>query len=949
MKKVTFPPFRSFFPGKLTAAGQVVNNITVRHSKSRACQLAMLALACILASAQQASAQPTLVLTDEHQVYGLGSHIEILEDAGGSLTLAEVSKPEYDSRFIAHTSPVPNFGFSLSAFWVRLRVKSASHSRSPWALQLHNPNMDFVDLYVLNAAGKVSVAKHSGRMRPLQSGDFFGEHPVFLISFPRASTQTIYMRFQGEESVIIPLRLLSMTSFIADVGSSHISNGILLGILVIMLLYNLFLFVSLRDKNYLYFVLSIAAYLLFSVSFLGIGYRYLWPNLVTWNKLTLPLSAGLLVLALLKFSDLFLMAKERMAGIHKAIMVMMILVGGFVIGTFFLNYPIFIQAIVLATIVNAALVVTATMISSRQGYRPARFLLLGFSILAVGVIVFLLVRLGRLPSTPLTGNGFAYGGVALILLMALALADRIKILKAEKEESDQSLRKSEEQVRILSRATEQSPALILITDLRGNIEYANPRFEEVTGYTFAEVRGKNPRLLKSGETPRAVYEELWRTIASGEAWRGEWQNRKKNGELYWESALICPIKNEAGEITHYLGIKEDITEHKELQDQLFQVQKMESIGTLAGGIAHDFNNILTVIKGYSDFALSRLDKGHPLYNDISIIQSAGEKAENLTRQILAFSRKQIYHPQVVDLNRIIRDMENMALRLIGEDIRIEMSLAPELPAIKADPSQIEQICVNLLVNARDAINLRTDRAGEKKITIETGTIFLDEDYVRQHMGSKKGLHILFAISDTGTGINEDIRKKIFDPFFTTKAYGTGLGLATVYGIVKQNEANILLTSEPGTGSTFKIYWPAVVEKPPVVSGVDLVGADLHGSERVLLAEDESSVAGFVYAVLKKAGYQVTVARNGKEALDLAARQSVPFDLLLTDLVMPDMNGKELSEKIKEILPTIRILFSSGYTDSYLDHSGALDDAIDFLQKPYSMNALLKKVRSVLSK
>jgi CheY-like chemotaxis protein len=376
---------------------------------------------------------------------------------------------------------------------------------------------------------------------------------------------------------------------------------------------------------------------------------------------------------------------------------------------------------------------------------------------------------------------------------------------------------------------------------------------------------------------------------------------------------------------------------------------MESIGTLAGGIAHDFNNILTVIRGHADMALAKLEESQPVAKNVSAIRSAGERAENLIRQILAFSRKQIYLPQVVSINQVIGDMKTMLMRLIGEDIRIEMALAPRIPAINADPSQIERIFVNLVINARDAINQKTERASEKKITIETGVAQLDETYVKMHVGAKKGLHVFFSVSDSGSGIAEENKKKIFEPFFTTKKTGTGLGLATVYGIVRQNDANIFLYSELGRGTTFKIYWPASMDEPLTRMHEPIDAMALGGPERILLAEDDADVADLACRVLQEAGYQVMLAANGNNALDLVIENQFKPDLLVTDLIMPGMNGKELAAAVKARLPGIRVLFSSGYTDNHLVHNGQLDARIDFLQKPYSAATLLKKVREVLQK
>jgi len=375
---------------------------------------------------------------------------------------------------------------------------------------------------------------------------------------------------------------------------------------------------------------------------------------------------------------------------------------------------------------------------------------------------------------------------------------------------------------------------------------------------------------------------------------------------------------------------------------------MEAIGTLAGGIAHDFNNLLTVINGFSEIALMKLEDPSPVREDILTIQEASNKAEDLTRQILAFSRKQIFQPQVVSINNVISDMESMMKRLIGVDTNIVMHLA-EIPFVKADTGQIEQIIINLIVNARDAINHRTDKASEKKIIIETDKVVFDGASIAGHIDSKPGLYVSLTISDTGMGMTEDVKENIFEPFFTTKQQdkGTGLGLATVYGIVKQNEGSLSVFSEPGIGTTFKIYWPVTEGELKEKTSPDMSDKHLHGSETILFVEDDLSIQNFGRTALQDFGYQVYLAENGKIALDMMQKGDLKIDLLLTDLIMPEMNGKELSDKIRDIIPEMKVLYASGYTDDHIVDGGELEKDIEFLQKPYSVNGLLNKVRRVL--
>ncbi len=508
----------------------------------------------------------------------------------------------------------------------------------------------------------------------------------------------------------------------------------------------------------------------------------------------------------------------------------------------------------------------------------------------------------------------------------------------------------DERVHILAQSVEQSPTLVIITDLNGNIEYVNKKFEETTGYSMDEMLGKNPGILKSGKTPESTYIELWSRLNQGKEWRGEFHNKKKNGDFYWELAFITPIKNDLGKISHYLAIKEDITERKELELQLMQSQKMESVGTLAGGISHDFNNILTVINGYSDLVLMRLKKTDPMFEEISTIKKAGKRGEKLTRQIMAFSRKQIFHPLVININTIIKGLENMLKSLIEEDFSIIFDLSPDIPLIKADPGQIEQILINLLVNARDAINLKTQKAHKKKIIVKTGIQYVDEHFSKKHFLSQKGLHIYISVEDNGIGMTDDVRQNIFEPFFTTKirGKGTGMGLATVYGIVKQNNSSILVFSSPGEGTTFQILWPVTSEKLSNVDSKEINDSDLFGEEVILFVEDDKHVKDFAVTALEDFGYKVHSSINGKHAFDYVKENDLKFDLLITDLVMPVMNGKELSEKILKLYPDIKVLFTSGYTENQLVKSGELEENINFLPKPYTAKSLLTYVRKILT-
>ncbi len=390
-------------------------------------------------------------------------------------------------------------------------------------------------------------------------------------------------------------------------------------------------------------------------------------------------------------------------------------------------------------------------------------------------------------------------------------------------------------------------------------------------------------------------------------------------------------------------------ENKKLKEQMIQVQKMEAIGTLAGGIAHDFNNLLTVINGHAEIAAMRLDEEAPAYKDVMAIHSAGERAARLTKQLLAFSRKEKITLQVLNINTIILDMDKLLRRLIGEDILITSLLGDGIPPITGDSGQLEQILINLVVNARDAINSRQDELLEKKIIIETQRAKLENAHLSEYNYVPSGEYLLITVSDNGIGMNADTRKKIFEPFFTTKSdgKGTGLGLATVYGIVKQNQGFINIDSEIGKGTTFKIFWPFKKTKGPVQKEDEVSTADFSGIEQILLVEDDTAVREFSAAALRSFGYLVKEATNGREALSMIEVKEIQPQLLITDLVMPHLNGKELAARAIQLIPGCSVLFTSGYTDNHLKLDGALQEKASFIHKPYSVHTLLKATRQIL--
>lgn len=526
-------------------------------------------------------------------------------------------------------------------------------------------------------------------------------------------------------------------------------------------------------------------------------------------------------------------------------------------------------------------------------------------------------------------------------LASLAL-DNARLYEAAQRELKERT-KVEEHLRKLSYAVEQSPVSILITDKKGDIEYANPHFTDLSGYSEEELIGRNPSILKSGFSSKEDYKKLWDVILAGGQWRGEFYNVKKTGEHYWEQALISPICDDVGEITHFIAIKEDVTERKQLESQLRHSQKMEAIGQLAGGIAHDFNNILTGIIGYATILQIKMGEESPYQTTISQIIATAGRGASLTQGLLAFSRKQVINPVRVELNSIIERIQSLMQRMIGEDVTLVTELCDEPLPIMADSIQLEQVIMNLTTNARDSM------PDGGRITIQTEIKFLDKEFIVYHGFGEKGLYAILTVSDSGVGIDEESLKKIFEPFYTTKdtGKGTGLGLAIVYGIVKKHKGYIDCHSLPSMGTIFHIYFPitatAEVSEPVIVTSK----VEETGSEMILMAEDDATIRELIQELLEEFGYNVLVAKDGLEALDLYHTHNTEIALVILDAIMPGLKGIEVYNVIRETDEITPVLFCSGYASEIPAGCADSDSNAYFISKPFVPKQMLMKIREVL--
>jgi PAS domain S-box-containing protein len=493
-------------------------------------------------------------------------------------------------------------------------------------------------------------------------------------------------------------------------------------------------------------------------------------------------------------------------------------------------------------------------------------------------------------------------------------------------------------------AVDQSAEAILVTDREGTIQYVNPAFERITGYSREESIGKNPRILRSGKHNESFYKEMWSSLGRGEVWTGHFINRRKDGSLFEEDATISPVRDPSGNTVSFVAVKRDVTRMVSLEKQVRMAQKMESVGTLAGGIAHDFNNALTGIIGFGEMVKLRIANDPKALSDLDEVFRGAERASVLTRQLLTFARRQVFDLANLDLNEVVTGLVKLLRKVTREDIEIRTLPAEGLPTIRADQGQVEQVLMNLSLNARDAM------PGGGQLVVETKAAWLEEEYVKRYPYMKAGRYAVLSVSDTGIGMDEETRERIFEPFFTTKGpdKGTGLGLAVVYGIVKQHNGFIHVYSEPEKGTTFRIYFPAV-DAPVDAKVIASRGIIRGGNETILLAEDDESVRHLTERTLSSYGYRVLSSCDGEEAVGMLRRHGEEIAMVVLDVVMPKMGGKQAYDEMIEIFPGMKVLFLSGYSGDAIHDSFVLHPGIPFLQKPFGPGDLARKVRAVLDR
>jgi PAS domain S-box-containing protein len=771
-----------------------------------------------------------------------------------------------------------------------------------------------------------------------------------MIALPAGETRTVYMRVKTGTPINLALRFESIWVYIRSQFFGALSSGVFIGILLLAIGYFGFLSIRLKDRSLLHLTFSGAFLLLYLLSYSGMGYVYLWSDWTSFNQHLMLISASLTMFFITSFTDSFLSLQTFSVFWHKVLN--FVKAGLLVLALLSLIMPFQFmdKFLALTVLINIAILNIPAYIIFRTGDKPGRYFFFGGLLLTISLSLFLVNDFALLVPNIVSERSLEFGVLFVIGFWTQALAWKIGLLREDKERAFRELKDSQDHLKLIIDAAELA---VWDADLQKGVFLCNERLSEWTGIgdtstlndikawqpiihpdDFAQVKASLRAHLKA-ETP--FFETEFRLKSTG----GEWLWVLVHGKVL--------ERDQKGIALRLAGTQMDISDLKTLEQQLLQAQKMEAIGQLAGGVAHDFNNLITIISGYSTLLLLQQNLDATQRDKLDLIRNAAERAESLTRQLLAFSRKQIIQLVLLDFNKTIAESLKFLGRLIGEDINVETVLVENLPFVYADPHQIEQILMNVVVNARDAIHSKVFNHEQKKITVSTG-------YLPKHSlptdkavnGFLNGYNYV-SIADNGTGMKKEVLEKVFEPFFTTKPKdkGTGLGLSMVYGIVTQNKGDIQINSEPGTGTTFTIYWPAAGRQNGRASATSETRENYHGTEHLLIVEDDAGVRNLGLDGLQTFGYRVDTAENGVEAIALLQQQGYQPDLVITDLIMPGMNGRELAVEIRKIKSDLKIMFTSGYSDLQLMEDLSTGNGTYYLQKPYALSILAKTIRQIL--
>jgi PAS domain S-box-containing protein len=911
------------------------------------------------------NASPVAYFTATDNKLDLEPYIEILADQDHHLSIHDVVNGDAKNDFKPVSVVGNSFGFSKAVFWVRFNLQQDKLLEETILLQLEYPQIDHVTLFVPDSNGGFSESI-TGDMLPFSSREINHRTPVFQLPEHRGESRIYYMRLHTGGSMQVELTLWSSSAFIEHVDVTNFVMGGYFGIMLLLLLAAIIAWFKLRDRLFLFYALYLLSFQLFLLSLYGFSYQHLWPEFPFFGSRISAVLMGLAIIFSLLFCGSFLQVWQ---GKHPRIKTLFngLMICGFIgaLMSLLADYATAVQFSTLFGLLTPIVIMIAALSSLVKGFKPARYFLVAFSILLFGVFIAVLLEFGFLPRTFITVYAMQIGALFEIILLSYALMDRISLLHNEKEvalekassylcqlndgletqveKRTKQLSESEAQLRTLINTL---PDLVWWKDPEGVYMGCNQKFERRTGVSQAEIIGKTVHDLFEKEPAGFFHEKDQLVIKSGSLSINEEEvTFADDGHTELLETTKVPMYSPDGEIIGILGVGRDITDRRRTEQALLDTQKMEAIGQLTGGIAHDFNNILAIIIGNLTMLQRQLLTDDNASKRIGVIQKSAQRAAELVRQLLSFSRNKADKQVVSDINQLMNDMDGLIIHSVTPSIEVKHELASDLWLSKIDPGDFQDAVINLIINARDAMS------GSGQLILQTSNCTVGKNHCASCPELKAGDYVQLAVIDNGEGISIAQQAHIFEPFYSTKEQGkgTGLGLAMVFGFIKRSNGCIAVESEPGEGTIFRLYLPKCSGKVQTKEEEqDEVMDEKHrGRETILVVDDEESLLELASEVLQDLDYRVFTAMNGEQALQVLAKEP-EIDLLLSDVLMPGgINGYELAERATVSYPQLKVLLASGYTSNSEIHNSQARFSANMLSKPYNLSELAKRVRQLL--
>jgi signal transduction histidine kinase len=900
----------------------------------------MLVASCLFGGVRSVQASDNVVVVDGSFTSAvLGTKLDFIEDPAGKLTLEDVLSGPKTGEFQRSDSDKPNFGFSESAFWVRFELRNVTDKSRHLFLQLDNGILDEITFYQPNDSGQWNFLTLGDRV-PFENRTIPNRVPVFELELPARTSQVYYARLITEGSMQIPLILHDPIRFFNSDHTAQLGFGLYFGIVLVMALYNFFIFFTVRDRTYIYYVLFILAVSMFNLTLNGLAYEYV----MRFVPFPLLVDNALLIFVTIigptgcLFTMSFLKIRETVPRFQKFLVGFAYSFGVLFIAIWIFPYPIVSKISALMAVTWTFILTCTGLFLLAKGHRAARFYTLAWFAFLVGCVLQGGRLLGIFPHTFITVHSMEVGNALEVVLLSFALADRIKLFEKEKNDAIAARVLEHERSEATQREAAQAwqgtfdaiGSCVCLLDKNALLLRANQATLDLLERAEEDILGKPLRTLlkdasgSASSSPPPGFDSISERVESFIDF--------KNG---WYSFRHDPIHGPGETVMGSVYVMTDVTAQKELEEQLFQAQKMDAIGRLAGGVAHDFNNLLSVILSYAEFLVESATDPETKADALEIVK-AGRRAATLTGQLLAFSRKQVVRPAFLNPNEIIHDLSKMLGRLMGENYKLSLDLTPKVGRIFFPKGQLDQILVNLVVNARDAL----PASGE--VAIETEWVELAAPKQTTTGELRSGKYLKLCVRDWGKGMDAVTVARIFEPFFTTKGLGkgTGLGLSMVYGCAHQSGGAIDVISHQGKGTCMSVYLPRADDAASKTSLPPMWDKAQGQGQRVLVVEDEPPVAAAIRKILSAVGYRVFHASSAEAALELLEREAEPMDILLTDIIMSGMTGVELGSTVAEQFPNTQILYMSGYCFEVLSQQGIDPATVHVLPKPFTREELL---------